>query len=148
LVCDEPFSALELSVQAQIMAILQSLMRELGLTYLFISHDLGVVGHVSDRIAVMYLGSIVETGHARDLLGSPKHPYTKALLSAVPQIEGAKRERVKLTGDLPSPLAPPPGCKFHTRCPFAIDRCRSEIPVLRPVGNDRMAACHLTEPVP
>jgi peptide/nickel transport system ATP-binding protein/oligopeptide transport system ATP-binding protein len=145
-VCDEPVSALDVSVQAQIIALLESLKRELGLTYLFISHDIGVIGHVSDRIAVMYLGDIVEIGPARALLRSPKHPYTKALLSAVPQIDaGAKRERVKLTGDLPSPLAPPPGCKFHTRCPFAIDRCRTEIPVLRDVGGDTKAACHLVD---
>jgi len=144
-VCDEPVSALDVSVQAQIIALLESLKRELGLTYLFISHDIGVIGHVSDRIAVMYLGDIVEIGPARELLRLPKHPYTKALLSAVPQIDGPKRERVKLTGDLPSPLAPPPGCKFHTRCPFAVDRCRSEVPALRNVGGDRMAACHLVE---
>ncbi|MBZ6078415.1 ABC transporter ATP-binding protein [Microvirga puerhi] len=145
-VCDEPVSALDVSVQAQIIALLESLKRELGLTYLFISHDIGVIGHVSDRIAVMYLGDIVEIGPARELLREPKHPYTKALLSAVPQIDaGAKRERVKLTGDLPSPLAPPPGCKFHTRCPFAVDRCRRQVPALRNVGSDRTAACHLVD---
>ncbi len=145
-VCDEPVSALDVSVQAQIIALLGSLKRELGLTYLFISHDIGVIGHVSDRIAVMYLGDIVETGPARALLQAPKHPYTKALLSAVPQIDaGPKRERIKLKGDLPSPLDPPKGCKFHTRCPFAIDRCRSEVPVLRDVAGERLAACHLAE---
>ncbi|MBA1158793.1 ABC transporter ATP-binding protein [Microvirga mediterraneensis] len=143
-VCDEPVSALDVSIQAQIIALLGSLKRELGLTYLFISHDIGVIGHVSDRIAVMYLGDIVEMGPSREVLRAPKHPYTKALLSAVPQIDAAeKRERVKLTGDLPSPLAPPPGCKFHTRCPFAIEPCRHEIPVLRDVGGDMKAACHL-----
>ncbi|EIM28812.1 ABC transporter ATP-binding protein [Microvirga lotononidis] len=143
-VCDEPVSALDVSIQAQIIALLGSLKRELGLTYLFISHDIGVIGHVSDRIAVMYLGDIVEIGPSRDVLRSPKHPYTKALLSAVPQIDsGVKRDRVKLTGDLPSPLAPPPGCKFHTRCPFAIERCRHEVPALRDVGGGMKAACHL-----
>lgn len=143
-VCDEPVSALDVSIQAQIIALLGSLKRELGLTYLFISHDIGVIGHVSDRIAVMYLGDIVEMGPSREVLRTPKHPYTKALLSAVPQIDAAeKRERVKLTGDLPSPLAPPPGCKFHTRCPFAIEPCRHEVPVLRDVGGGMKAACHL-----
>jgi oligopeptide/dipeptide ABC transporter ATP-binding protein len=144
-VCDEPVSALDVSIQAQIIALLQSLKRELGLTYLFISHDIGVIGHVSDRIAVMYLGDIVEIGPARELLRAPKHPYTKALLSAVPQNDRDRPERVKLVGDLPSPLAPPPGCKFHTRCPFAVDRCRSEVPVLRDMGGGRMAACHLAD---
>ncbi|WP_262030431.1 ABC transporter ATP-binding protein [Microvirga sp. Mcv34] len=143
-VCDEPVSALDVSIQAQIITLLESLKRELGLTYLFISHDIGVIGHVSDRIAVMYLGDIVEMGPSREVLKAPKHPYTKALLSAVPQIDaGARRERVKLTGDLPSPIAPPPGCKFHTRCPFAIERCRHEVPALRDLGGDMKAACHL-----
>jgi peptide/nickel transport system ATP-binding protein/oligopeptide transport system ATP-binding protein len=143
-VCDEPVSALDVSIQAQIIALLESLKRELGLTYLFISHDIGVIGRVSDRIAVMYLGDIVEIGPSREVLRSPKHPYTKALLSAVPQIDAeVKRERVKLTGDLPSPLAPPPGCKFHTRCPFAFERCRHEAPALRDLGGSMRAACHL-----
>jgi oligopeptide/dipeptide ABC transporter ATP-binding protein len=143
-VCDEPVSALDVSIQAQIIALLATLKRELGLTYLFISHDIGVIGHVSDRVAVMYLGNVVEMGPSRDLLRNPLHPYTQALLSAVPRMEvspGAKRVRLK--GDLPSPLDPPPGCKFHTRCPFAVERCRSEVPRLRPVAPKRMAACHL-----
>jgi oligopeptide/dipeptide ABC transporter ATP-binding protein len=143
-VCDEPVSALDVSIQAQIIALLATLKRELGLTYLFISHDIGVIGHVSDRVAVMYLGNVVEMGPSRDLLRNPLHPYTQALLSAVPRMEvspGAKRVRLK--GDLPSPHDPPPGCQFHTRCPFAVERCRSEVPRLRPVAPNRMAACHL-----
>ena len=145
-VCDEPVSALDVSVQAQIIALLKALKRELGLTYIFISHDIGVIGHVSDRIAVMYLGNIVEIGPGRDLLQAPKHPYTQALLASVPRIDARqKRERVRLSGDLPSPLSPPQGCKFHTRCPFAFDRCRIEPPALRPQGPQSAAACHLLE---
>ncbi|MBN9451395.1 MAG: ATP-binding cassette domain-containing protein [Bosea sp.] len=145
-VCDEPVSALDVSVQAQIISLLKALKRELGLTYIFISHDIGVIGHVSDRIAVMYLGEIVETGPSRSLLTAPQHPYTKALLSSVPRIDvRQKSERVKLSGDLPSPLSPPAGCKFHTRCPFVFDRCRVEAPVLRPRGPESAAACHLLE---
>ena len=143
-VCDEPVSALDVSIQAQIIDLLQSLKSELGLTYLFISHDLAVIGYLSDRIAVMYLGEIVETAPTRVLLESPAHPYTQALLSAVPRLErGRQRDRIRLTGDLPSPLAPPPGCKFHTRCPSAMEICRREAPALTSLGEGRWVTCHL-----
>lgn len=142
IVCDEPVSALDVSIQAQIIALLLELKREMGLTYLFISHDISVIGYLSDRVAVMYLGEIVETGPVEAVLNTPRHPYTQSLLSAVPDIGGRKRGRVRLTGDLPSPLKPPSGCKFHTRCPLAVDICRSTAPVAQDLGAGHAAACH------
>lgn len=146
IVCDEPVSALDVSIQAQIIALLLELKQELGLTYLFISHDISVIGYLSDRVAVMYLGEIVETGPVASVLDNPRHPYTQSLLSAVPEI-GAKRAkgRVRLQGDLPSPLNPPKGCKFHTRCPLAIPVCQTLVPVSQTVGAEHFAACHRLE---
>lgn len=144
IVCDEPVSALDVSIQAQVIQLLDELKHELGLTYLFISHDISVIGYVSDRIAVMYLGDIVETGPTKQILENPQHPYTQALLSAVPRVDGiGAGDRVKLTGDLPSPINPPSGCKFNTRCPYAMDECRINKPEHKNLKSGINVACHL-----
>jgi oligopeptide transport system ATP-binding protein len=145
LICDEPVSALDVSIQAQIVNLFQDLQQTLGLTYVFVAHDLAVVRHISDRIAVMYLGRIVEIADRETLYKRPQHPYTQALLAAVPipdpEIE-AMRPQVAVTGEVPSALRPPPGCRFHTRCPRATDVCRTDEPALRDLGGGQMVSCH------
>ncbi len=148
IVCDEPIAALDVSIQAQVINLLEDLQESLGLTYLFISHDLSMVRHIADRVAVMYLGHIVELTDVGRLYDDPKHPYTKALLSAVPVPDPraeAIRERTILKGDLPSPSNPPPGCVFSTRCPIAEQRCSSEVPEWRELDDDHWVACHFAE---
>ena len=149
IVADEPVSALDVSVQAQILNLLRGLQDRLGLTYLFISHDLAVVGYMSDRIAVMYLGKIVELADAEALFQGPLHPYGEALLSAIPVPDPEiRRERVLLGSDMPSPIDPPPGCAFHPRCPYRFEPCDKVVPPLRDPGTGRLVACHLRNPVP
>ncbi len=147
IVADEPVSALDVSIQAQVLNLFADLQDDLGLTYVFIAHDLGVVRHVSNRIAVMYLGEVVEVADADPLYDAPAHPYTEALLSAAPEIddgtEDLPRERIVLTGDVPNPVDKPAGCPFHPRCPYVVDRCRTERPALREVAPRRFTACHL-----
>ncbi|CEH29632.1 hypothetical protein AM501_22510 [Aneurinibacillus migulanus] len=143
-ICDEPVSALDVSIQSQVLNLLKQLQQELGLTYLFIAHDLSVVKHISDRIGVMYLGRIVELSSKKSLYSKPLHPYTQALLSAVPVADPReKRDRIILEGDVPSPANPPSGCTFHPRCSACMDICRTERPLLRDLGDGHMVACHL-----
>ncbi|WP_439021494.1 ABC transporter ATP-binding protein [Bacillus thuringiensis] len=144
IICDEAVSALDVSVQAQVLNLLKQLQQQYGLTYLFISHDLAVVRHISDRIIVMYLGTIVEIADKHSLFNNPQHPYTKALLSAIPTISaGTKKERIELKGDLPSPLNPPTGCRFHTRCPYAIEKCATQQPNFQSISENHKVACHI-----
>jgi len=148
IVCDEPISALDVSIQSQVVNMLEDMQQDLGLTYLFIAHDLSVVRHISNRIGVMYLGSLVELAESYELNRHPIHPYSQTLLSAVPVPDpelSRSRQRIVLEGDIPSPMNPPSGCRFHTRCPYATERCRCEVPQLKEYGPDHWAACHLLD---
>ena len=149
IICDEPVSALDVSIRSQILNLLRDLQQRLGLAYIFVSHDLAVVKHIADRVAVMNLGHIVETADTEALFASPCHPYSRALLSAIPVPRPqAKRSRMVLEGEMPSPIDPPSGCRFHTRCPYAIERCRSEVPRLLPGTTGHLTACHRADELP
>jgi peptide/nickel transport system ATP-binding protein len=145
LVCDEAVAALDVSIQAQILNLFMDLRRELDLTYLFISHDLGVVRHLAQRVVVMYLGRVVEIATTAELYVRPNHPYTQALLAGVPRLDRQRRVYAPIKGEIPSPLAPPPGCHFHPRCPRAMERCKREEPALREIAPGRLSACHLND---
>jgi peptide/nickel transport system ATP-binding protein len=145
LVCDESTAALDVSIQAQVLNLFMRLRAERSLTYLFVSHDLGVVEHIADRVAVMYLGRIVELAPAEELFRAANHPYTQALLDEVPRLDARKRRFSALKGEIPSPLHPPSGCHFHPRCPHAFARCRAEPPALKPIAPGRLSACHLND---
>ena len=145
IVCDEAVAALDVSIQAQILNLFMKLREELGLTYLFISHDLGVVEHISDRIYIMYLGRVVESAPTEELFASPNHPYTQALLREVPRLDLRHSDFEPIKGEIPSPLDPPSGCHFHPRCPFTTERCRVEVPVLAKIAPGRVSACHLND---
>jgi peptide/nickel transport system ATP-binding protein len=147
LVCDESVAALDVSIQAQVLNLFMRLREELGLTYLFVSHDLGVIEHIADRVAVMYLGRIVELARTEDLFAGPNHPYTQALLAEVPRLEPRKRKFSAIKGELPSPLNPPSGCHFHPRCPVAMERCKVDKPALKEIAPGRFSACHLNDAV-
>jgi peptide/nickel transport system ATP-binding protein/oligopeptide transport system ATP-binding protein len=149
IICDEPVSALDVSIRSQILNLLRDLQQRLGIAYIFVSHDLAVVKHIADRIAVMNLGHIVETAHAETLFASPRHPYSRALLSAIPVPKPqAKRNRMLLEGEMPSPINPPSGCRFHTRCPYVIERCKTEAPQLLPSTHHHLTACHRADELP
>ena len=146
IICDEPVSALDVSVQAQIINLLQDLQQQRGIAYLFIAHDLAVVEHISRRVMVMYLGKIVETAEAKSIIREPLHPYTQALISAIPEVDPeSKRKRIILPGDVPSPIHPPPGCPFHPRCPMVEARCKAEVPALREISSGHWVVCHLAK---
>jgi peptide/nickel transport system ATP-binding protein len=143
LVCDESVAALDVSIQAQVLNLFMELRQRLNLTYLFISHDLGVVQHISDRVVIMYLGRVVETAKTEDLFATPNHPYTQALLANVPTLESRRKSFSLIKGEIPSPINPPTGCHFHPRCPYATERCKAERPMLKEVAPQRWSACHL-----
>ncbi|WP_417844944.1 ABC transporter ATP-binding protein [Thalassospira sp.] len=145
LVCDESVAALDVSIQAQVINLFMDLRKKLGLTYLFVSHDLGVVEHISDRVVIMYLGRIVEEAPTEEIFSRPNHPYTQALLSEIPRIELTKRKFKVIDGELPSPIDPPPGCHFHPRCPFAMEKCRTTVPQKREIAPGHFSACHLND---
>jgi peptide/nickel transport system ATP-binding protein len=145
LVCDEAIAALDVSIQAQVLNLFMDLRKDLDLTYLFISHDLGVVEHISDRVVIMYLGRLVEVAQTEALFKSPNHPYTQALLNEVPRLDLRRRAYAPVSGEIPSPLDPPGGCHFHPRCPHAMERCRHEVPTLKQIAPGRLSACHLND---